>query len=255
MSIKNISITILTKNSERHLEAVLKSLHGFGEVMVYDTGSTDRTREIVDSCEYTTWVEGFFDGFGLTHNRASSLAQHDWILSIDSDELLSMDLKQEIEECVLDKQSVYAISRRNFYRGREIKSCGWSPDYQVKLYNRTATKYSQAAVHETVMAQGLKKVFFKHQIDHFPYASIEDFLYKMQSYSSLFAQQYQGKRTSSTAKAIFRGLYTFLRCYFLQRGIFEGSQGFEIAIYNAITTYYKYLKLRDANRMEEEKEE
>lgn len=252
MSIKNISVTVLTKNSERYLDAVLKSLHGFGEVMIYDTGSTDRTKEIADSYEHATWIEGFFDGFGETHNRASSLARHDWILSIDSDEVLSIDLKKEIENCVLNPQSVYSISRRNFYKGKVIKSCGWSPDYQIKLYNRVVTKYSQAAVHEAVVAQGLKKVFFKHHVDHFPYASIEDFLHKMQSYSTLFARQHQGKRSSSTPKAIFRGLYTFLRCYFLQRGILEGSEGFEIAIYNAMTTYYKYLKLRDANRIEEE---
>ena len=139
-----ISFTILTKNSEKTIKETLDSLKDFEEVLVYDNGSTDKTLKITKSYPNTKIFEGVFEGFGKTHNRASSLARNDWIFSIDSDEILSQPLIQELMKVNLEEDTVYAVSRKNFYNGKWIHSCGWHPDFQYRLYNRKKTCFTDA---------------------------------------------------------------------------------------------------------------
>ncbi len=242
-----ISVTILTKNSSRYIEKVLSALQEFDEVAILDTGSTDNTVEIARRFPNVIVHFHTFAGFGEAHNRITALAKNDWILSLDSDEIASKDIVDEILHTELDSQCVYSFSRHNYYRGKFIKGCGWYPDTVVRLYNRSKTGFSDAYVHEKVLTEGLKVVSFKAPVLHFPYNTIDDFLSKMQLYSSLFAKDKRGKKRASLFQAISHALFSFFRCYFLKKGILLGSQGFEISAYNAITAYYKYLKLRDAN--------
>lgn len=248
MNTQNISVTILTRNSEKYISQVLEAVRDFGEVLIYDSGSQDQTMQIAASYSNTKIVEGDFKGFGPTHNKASKSARNDWILSIDSDEVVSKELIDEINHLALDSSTVYSISRKNIYRGKWITSCGWSPDRQKKLYCRQKTRFTDAAVHESVISDGMKLIELKASIVHYPYETAEDFLRKMQSYSSLFAEQYKGKRKSSLGKAILRGAFTFLKCYLFQRGFLQGAEGFIISWYNANTTYFKYLKLAEKNK-------
>lgn len=239
-----ISVTILTKNSTRYLRRVLEALKDFAEILVLDTGSTDDTIAIAQSFSNVKVYEHPFEGFGKAHNLASSLATYDWILSLDSDEIMTADLAHEVLELSLSSNLVYSIPRNNYYRGKFIKGCGWYPDRVVRLYNRKATQFSNALVHEKVLADDLKIIPLKNPVLHFPYNSIEDFLSKMQLYSSLFAQDNR-HRKASLWTAISHALFTFIKSYFIKRGFLLGSQGLEISIYNAVTVYYKYLKLRD----------
>ena len=240
-----ISVTILTKNSSRYIEKVLTALERFDEVAILDTGSTDTTVEIARRFPNVIVHFHAFAGFGEAHNRITALAKNDWILSLDSDEIASSAIVDEILHTKLDPQCVYSFSRHNYYRGKFIKGCGWYPDTVVRLYNRNKTGFSDDYVHEKVLTDGLKVVSFKSPVLHFPYNTIDDFLSKMQLYSSLFAKDKRGKKKASLFRAISHGLFSFFRCYFLKKGILLGSQGFEISAYNAITAYYKYLKLRD----------
>lgn len=242
-----ISVTILTKNSEKYIREVLEALKTFQEVIVLDTGSKDHTIEIAKSFPNVVLHERAFTGFGHCHNLASSLATNDWILSVDSDEIVSNELLHEIHSLTLNPQAIYSISRHNYYRGKFIKGCGWYPDRVLRIYNRKVTQFSDALVHESIMKKDLEIIFLKKPIYHFPYETTNDFLTKMQHYSSLFAKQYHGKKKSSTLKALSHGLFAFLKSYFLQRGFLLGGQGFEISAYNGITSFYKYLKLRDLN--------
>ena len=244
-----ISVTILTKNSARYLPQVLQALHLFDEVAILDTGSTDSTLEIAAKFQNVTIHRGFLSGFGEAHNNISSLAKHDWILSIDSDEIASDELVQEILATKLDPKTVYSIKRHNFYRGKFIKGCGWYPDRVVRLYNKKETRFTDAKVHESIIQEGMHKVAFKAPLNHFPYNSIDDFMKKMHLYTSFFAQDYQAKKTGSMSKAVGHGLFAFTKSYVLKRGVLLGSEGFEISVYNGITAYYKYLKLRDANEL------
>lgn len=243
-----ISVTILTKNSEKYLEQVLSSTQHFDEVLIYDSGSTDNTLSIASKFSNVSIHRGNFLGFGPTHNHASSLAKNNWILSIDSDEVVSEELCREILALDLKDTNVYSFPRNNYYNGKWIQWCGWYPDRQIRLYNRTQTKFTDAQVHEEIISQNMEKVSLNGSIKHFSYASISDFLIKMQSYSDLFAQQNQGKKSSSPLKAVFHGWFAFFKSYFLKRGFLGGYEGFLISAYNGHTAFYKYLKLYEANK-------
>lgn len=249
----HISVTILTKNSEKYLERVLDPLKPFQEVLIFDNGSTDQTLEIASRYLNVVIHKGTFEGFGATHNKASNLAKNDWILSIDSDEVVTEEMREAIFNLKLNDESVYSFPRHNYFNGRLIKWCGWYPDRQVRLYNRTKTQFTEAQVHEAIDVNNMHQVKLEGPLVHYSYDSISDFLSKMQSYSNLFAQQYAGKRSSSPLKAISHGFFAFFKSYILKRGFLGGYEGYLVSAYNGHTAFYKYLKLYEANCRREHK--
>lgn len=242
-----ITVTILTKNSERYLAQVLRPLQPFPEVIILDTGSTDNTLEIARSFPNVIVHESLFEGFGPTHNIASSLAKYDWILSLDSDEVMTDSLQQEILALPLDPHCVYSLWRKNYYRGRHIRGCGWFPDRVVRLYHRSATRFCNALVHESVITTGLKVTPLVFPVIHYPYDSISSFLKKMDTYTDLYADQKEGKK-ASLFTALGHGLFAFFKSYFLQRGFLLGAEGFEVAWYSMNCSFYKYAKLAERRR-------
>lgn len=244
---KNISVTILLKGFPRHLHRVLGALETFDEILLYDNGASKEALDICHRFSNAKVVQGPFLGFGKTHNKASALASHDWILSVDSDEVVSKELALEIGSLKLDSHCVYSIPRHNEYNGKWIRWCGWYPDRVVRLYDRNTTSFSNSQVHEKVKKDRLQEVCLKMPLIHFSYENISDFLSKMQSYSELFAVEHTGKKSSSPLKALLHGFGAFLKSYFLKLGILDGYEGFLISSYNAHTAFYKYLKLYEAN--------
>jgi glycosyltransferase involved in cell wall biosynthesis len=239
-----IAVTILSKNSSETIAATLDACKSFPEVVLFDTGSTDDTLKIAQRYPNVKIVEEKFQGFGHAHNRAVEQASSDWILSIDSDEVLSPELVKEIQTLSLDPRKVFSLSRSNYFRGKWIRCCaGWYPDPVVRLYHRKTTRFSDDHVHEKVLAQGMTVIPLKGKLSHTPYRSIEGFLAKMQAYSTLFAEQHAGKKKSSLGIAILHAVTAFLKSYFLKWGFLGGKEGFIISLYNAHGTYYKYLKL------------
>jgi glycosyltransferase involved in cell wall biosynthesis len=243
-----ISVTILTKNSHKYLKEVLEAVAPFDEVVIYDNGSTDETLEIAASFPNVNILKGPFLGFGKTHNRVSNLAKNDWILSVDSDEVVTPELAQQILSRPLVRGSVYSFPRHNEYNGKWIRWCGWYPDRQLKVYNRLDTQFTHADVHESIIATGLNEIKLNAPLKHYSYATLSDFLAKMQSYSDLFAKQNQGKKHSSPCKAVLHGWFAFFKSYVVKRGFLGGYEGFLISAYNGHTAFYKYLKLYEANR-------
>lgn len=241
-----ISVCILTKNSFKTLRDTLDSVRSFPEVVVLDNGSTDDTLSLAQEYPNVRIFHSPFIGFGPLRNRAAELASNDWILFLDSDEILSSSFNMKL---TLDPKTVYVFPRHNYYNGKRIRGCGWDPDPVARLYHRGYSRYSDSQVHESLIASSLQPLPFP--LLHTPYRSTAEFLAKMQHYSSLFAEQYQGKRHSSFAKAFIHGLYAFFRSYFLKRGVFCGSEGFIISLYNANTAFYKYLKLAELNQKKE----
>lgn len=250
MNLKQISVTVLAKNSQQYLGRVLQALIPFGEVVLYDTGSTDQTLELAKAFSNVRIISAPFIGFGPTHNQASTAAQCDWILSVDSDEIVTPEMVQAIDRLSLDPQTVYSFPRHNYFNGRFIKGCGWYPDRQIRLYHRKNTRFSEALVHESIISDKMRIVALDAPIIHYSYNSIGDFLSKMQAYSTLFAQQNCGKKSSSLFKAISHGIFAFFKSYCLKKGMLDGYEGFVISLYNGHTAYYKYLKLKEANQMQ-----
>jgi glycosyltransferase involved in cell wall biosynthesis len=242
-----ISITILTKDSARLLAKVLESVRAFDEVVVLDSGSSDTTLEIAAQFPNVRSFRTTFKGFGPLHNEASDHTRHEWVFSLDSDEVMSDELVRELKGLSLDKESVYSVPVHNFYNGRFIRWCGWYPDRHVRLYHRGRTRFSDAQVHEAILLAGMREVSLASPLRHYSYEQAADFLTKMQRYSDLFAREQVGRKRCSTAGAVGHGLAAFLRSYVLKRGFLGGREGFIISVFQGHLAFWKYVKLQEAN--------
>lgn len=243
-----ISVTVLTKNSQDTLSRCLTALAAFPEVVVLDNGSSDATLSIAADFPNVKIFTSPFIGFGALKNLAASQATHDWILSVDSDEVLSTELVSSVLQHSLQPQYVYRFLRKNFYGQRYINACGWENDYVLRLYHKKSTAFSAKEVHETILTQGLKTETLPGTLDHFSYRNAEELVQKMNYYTSLFAQENKGKKRASVFKALYKGAFSFFRNYLLKKGFLYGADGFLISSTNALGSFYKYLKLHEANR-------
>jgi len=248
MEIQKISVCILTKNSEKYLVSCLESLRDFSEIIILDNGSEDNTIAIAESFHNTKIIKHDFIGFGPLKNLAAEKAKNDWILSIDSDEILSYDLLKSIKHLNADERAVYSFPRENHYNGKLIKCCGWYPDLVLRLYNKKITEFNQNLVHESIITKDLDIKRLKGSIAHYTFDSVEELVDKMQRYSTLYAQDNKNKKSSSPWKAFSHASFAFIRNYFLKKGIFYGYEGFLISVCNSLGVFFKYIKLYEENK-------
>ena len=245
--IENISAVVLAKNNEATIRKTLEALREFADVVVYDNGSSDATMDIAKEFSNVNLIEGEFRGFGWTKNKAASYAKNDWILIVDSDEVVDDMLRETLQVKQLDKETVYILNFRAFYKTREVKHCGWNNQKIKRLYNKSVTKYNNNDVHEDIITQGLKTEVLPGNMEHYSYQSIEQFVAKANTYSTLFAQNNAGKKSSSPSKAFFNGAYSFIKTYFFKQGFRDGYVGLVIAYSHMVTNFYKYIKLYELN--------
>ncbi|MGE4396638.1 MAG: glycosyltransferase family 2 protein [Sulfurimonas sp.] len=245
--INNISCVIIVKNAASTIDATLASLISFDDVVLYDNGSTDATLEIAKKYQNVTLFQGEFLGFGPTKNLACSFAKNDWVLSLDADEVLSDEFIKNLTLIELNNKNIYTILRENYYKNTQIKHC-WGDDVIVRLFNRTKTAFTDEKVHEKVIEKGFNTAPIEGSVKHYPYATITDFIIKLDRYSSAFAIDNVGKKSSSPTKAFFNGLFSFFKTYILKRGLLDGYAGLVIAFSHMATNFYKYIKLYELNQ-------
>jgi len=240
-----LSVIIITKNVATHIEACLSSVAYADEIIVVDCGSTDNTVALCRQFTDKVFITDDWPGFGQQKNRGLAKATGEWVLSIDADERVTPALQQEMKQVIADTPyTVFRMPRQSQYCGRWIKHSGWSPDYITRLFRRDSARFSDDLVHEKVLMLHGNMGTLKTPLLHYSFSSLEEVLDKVNRYSSANALKYykQGKK-SSLKKAIFHGLWTFIRTYFLQAGFLDGREGFMLAVSNAEGTYYRYLKL------------
>lgn len=244
-----IAVTILTKNSQKHLPACLGALQAFKEVIILDNGSTDDTVKIAAAFANTKIVNSPFIGFGPLKNLAAQHAISPWILSIDSDEVLSEELAREILQLDLSNPLlVYSFLRHNYYGTKLIKACGWDNDYVLRLYHKSTTRFTDLPVHEYIQTDGLTTQQLNGTLNHYSFDNISQLIHKMDHYTTLFAKENRFRKASSPAKSFFKWSFSFFRNYMLQRGFLYGYEGLAIAFSNANGTFYKYMKLHEENQ-------
>lgn len=243
----NVSAVMIVKNGERTIRRTLESLQEFDDVVVYDNGSVDETLNIAREYPNVHLIEGHFDGFGTTKNRAASFAKYDWILSIDSDEVVDDELLYALQNKLFDINTIYVVNSIAFYKEIQIRYSGWTHQKIRRLYNKIVTRFNDNFVHEHIIDEGMKKEVIDGNLKHYSYMSISDFIVKLDRYSTLFANDNVGKKSSSPAKAFFNGLYSFFRTYILKRGFLDGYAGLIIAFSHMATNFYKYIKLYEMN--------
>ena len=245
--IGNISAVVLAKNNEATIKKTLEALCEFEDVVVYDNGSSDATMDIAKEFSNVNLVQGEFKGFGWTKNEAASYAKNDWILIVDSAEVVDDSLRTTLQTKQLNNKTVYILNFRAFYKEREVKHCGWNNQKIKRLYNKSVTKYNDNDVHEDIITDGLKTELLEGNMEHYSYQSIEQFVAKANTYSTLFAQNNAGKKSSSPTKAFFNGAYSFIKTYFFKQGFRDGYVGLIIAYSHMVTNFYKYIKLYELN--------
>lgn len=245
---ENISVVIIIKNAENTIYDVLKSLSKFSNVVVYDNGSTDKTLDVIESFNNVNLILGEFHGFGPTKKLAATFAKNDWILSLDSDEVISKELLKNLEKINLDDNFLYQIRRRNYYKEYKIKYCGWGEEVIPRLYNRNKTNYNDSLVHEKVLMNNLRILTLNGELKHYPYFSISQFIQKADSYSSMYAEENKGIKSSNPLKAYFNAIYSFIKTYFFKRGFMDGYIGLVISFSHMTTNFYKYIKLYEKNK-------
>lgn len=239
----SISAIIITLNEESNIRECLESIKWVDEIIVLDSGSTDKTvaiaREFTDKVFETDWP-----GFGPQKNRALEIATGSWVLSIDADERITNDLKNEILESVSStRYNTFDMPRLSLLCGKSIKHSGWWPDRVVRLFQKGRARFSDSLVHERILVDGNTGHLQSHLL-HYSFNSLEQLVEKMNRYSTYGAtQRFNEGKSSGLLKAILRGFWMFLRTYVFKLGFLDGREGFVIAVSSAESTYYRYLKL------------
>lgn len=229
-----VTVIVITKNEESNIARCLQSVKPFVHKLVIDSGSTDRTVEIAKEngaiVIHQDWL-----GFGKQKQRAMELAPTDWILSIDADEALSKQLIEEINSLDFgDSKKGYAVNRRTFFLGIEVRFSGWNPDWVTRLVNRKHARFTNVEVHEQLVGcDSIKRL--NARINHFSYQTLGDIDRKTVLYGELGRVSRKKKKVRLTAS-----IWAFFRTFFLKLGILDGRTGFRIACMNAKTTWIKY---------------
>ena len=244
-----VSVYIIGYNEERKIEAAIRSVINWAdEVIVADSFSTDGMAALSEQLGARV-VQIPFEGFGKLRNVAIGHCRHPWIFSLDADERCTPEARDEILEIVKanrqDGPVAYLVPRKNFFMGQWVKYSGWYPDYrQPQLFKKGTLQYTEVAVHEEFEATGAVGKM-KNSIWQFPFENLHQILHKANRYSTLGAEKLQHKKKGSVAKALVHGTVVFVQTYFFKLGFLDGRAGFTIAVYNFVSTYFKYAKLAE----------
>ena len=241
-----ISATIITYNEERNIARAMESLRCCDEIVVVDSGSTDRTAEIAQKLGARV-IEYPWGGYSRQKNYAAECAAHDWVLSIDADEALSEALEGEIWQIKKNgpQFDAYTMPRLAQYLGRWILHSGWYPDRKVRLFRRHKARWVGEFVHESVVVDGTVG-HLESDLLHFTCSSLSEHLKTMDRYTTLAAEQLvsQGKRVG-VRRLVVDPVWTFVRTLIFKRGFLDGVEGLTIAWMAALYNFVKYAKARN----------
>jgi glycosyltransferase involved in cell wall biosynthesis len=243
--VNRISAVIISYNEEEKIEACLCSLSPVADqIVVVDSFSTDTTLSIcsrhADKVVQEPWA-----GYRDQKQLATSLAEHDWVLSLDADERLSPELADEIISWKDSEPKVngYFLPRRAFFLGRWIRHTTWYPDWQMRLFRKSRGSWQGGRVHESFRVQG-PTAKMKNPLEHFTYSSLSEYANQLERFSTLKAadQHEQGQRARLLHMA-FQPPAVFFKNYVLRRGFLDGVPGFAVSALSGVSRLFQLLKL------------
>jgi len=241
-----ITATIITQDEERNIARAIESLRCCDEILIVDSGSTDRTVELAKNLGVRV-IEAGWRGYAGQKNWAAGQASHDWVLSLDADEALSEALEAEIWNVKKSgpRCDAYTMPRLARYLGRWIYHSGCYPDRKVRLYDRRKARWVGDFVHESVKPQG-SVGHLESNILHFTCDSLSEHLRTLDRYTTLAAQELAAHRIRVPMwSLIFDPPWNFVRAYVFQRGFMDGLEGLIISYMAAFYTFLKYSKARN----------
>lgn len=239
----SLSVIIIAKNEAHIIRHCLESIQWADEIIVLDSGSTDGTQAICQTYNAKVF-ETDWPGYGKQKNRALAKATGDWVLSLDADECVTGQLREQISQAIAsDTYQGYTIPMETLYCGKPLKGSGCTGAPKRRLFKNGCGMFDDAPVHENLALKG-KMGKLTAPIRHYTYENLEEVIYKLNHYSTLGAKVRfdQGKK-GGLLTAIGHGIGAFFRTYILKRGFLDGAEGFMISVSNAEYAYYRYLKL------------
>lgn len=242
-----LSVVVITKNEAANIEECLRSVYDWAdEIVVVDDESTDTTREIVGSFTKKIFTRKM-DNEGRHRNWAYAQAENEWVLSLDADERLTKELREEIQQALENPQDydAFAIPRRNYIGDYWVKYGGWYPSAQLRLFKQDKFKYEEVEVHPRVFLEG-KCGLLKSDMIHYSYKNFEDFLSKLNRQTTLEAKKWVStNRKMPIIKAVWRTVDRFPRSYLRKKGYKDGFYGFMIAFFASLYQIISYAKYRE----------
>lgn len=250
---QSLSVIIITKNEEDRIERCLKSVCRLAdEIIVIDSGSTDKTVEIVEQFTKNVFITDW-PGYGPQKQRALKKASCDWVLSIDADEELTPELEREIDKVLKQNPDEVAfrlpwavtIFGKRLDYGRSARSV-------KRLFKREGAYFTDSLVHEKVITPKGKVGQLKGRLNHYSIRDFEHYLIKNRTYAWLGAEKRykKGKHGSGLAGAVFRAIWVFFQVYILRGGFLDGSIGFLVAAMYSQGAFNKYAGLWTLKRQE-----
>jgi glycosyltransferase involved in cell wall biosynthesis len=245
-----ISVTIITHNEEQNIARCLEALKGLpDEILVVDSFSADRTVEICESYGCRV-IRREFKGFVDQKQFAVDQSRNNWILSLDADEIVTEDLKKEIEELFRKDPPCdgYRLRFSLYYMGRILKHSGVGFEHKLRLFDRRKGAFEPTYVHEVIRVNGpvgrLKGISV-----HYSYNDLQHHLEKSNRYTTLAAQHYhqQGRRFYKSW-AVLKFPITFFLYYFVKGGILDGFPGF---MWSFLAAFYTTIKIAKTIEMSE----
>ncbi|HEX4877377.1 MAG TPA: glycosyltransferase family 2 protein [Chitinophagaceae bacterium] len=248
---QSLSVVIVCKNEAGIIGTTLQSLQGLtDDMLVYDNGSTDDTVAISQQLA-TNVIQGEWEGFGKTKQKAVALARYDWILSLDADESVDEGLKNALLGLPLNDESVvYEIKFKNYFGQQWLKFGEWGNDSHIRLFNRKKVNWNDAPVHEElVLSGGVQVKKLKGHVLHYTATDVEKYKVKLMKYAALNAKKYfeQGKKTGPLKK-YFSAFFSFIQNYIFRAGFLDGKAGYRCAVLTAGYTFAKYKNLEQLLR-------
>ncbi len=242
----SIAAIVITKDEERNIGPCLESVRWTDERIVVDACSRDRTVEVAgrytDRVFVRTWP-----GFGPQKNFGIDQASAEWILVVDADERVTEPLRQEILALLRTGPPAdvagFEIPRRNYFYGKWIRGGGISPDYQLRLFRRSAGRYDDVLLHERLQLRG-RVAKLENPFDHYSMPTIQAHVKKMMRYTTLGAKEKLKVRSRVTPLDLAGShLMTIVRTYVLRGGCRDGLHGVIVALFAGMHTFVKYAKV------------
>jgi glycosyltransferase involved in cell wall biosynthesis len=280
-----LSVVIITFNEEQNIGRTLASVQDLvraldGEIIVVDSGSTDRTREIAESFGAKVFVEEW-KGFAAQKNSAIEKASGEWVLSLDADEEVSSELAEEMSRLFptmaewarsgmpvnndpiavrmrdegmawgIDHEGdsvAFSLPRRNLFLSRWIRHGGFWPDHKARLLRRGATHFEPRLVHEDLQIKTGQQVrTLSGALIHHAYPTLSSYIEHMNRYSSLGAEM-AGPRAFNLINIFIRPQLTFFYNYIVRLGFLDGREGLLLHLYHAVYVSWKYAKAWELSR-------
>lgn len=243
-----LSAVLITLNCVNSLRATLESLGFCDEILAVDSGSTDGTLELMAEFGVKVLHQEWL-GFGPQKQFAIEQAAHDWVLCIDSDEIVSDNLRQNIEKALPQPEfACYQFPRCNRFLGRYLKHGEGYPDYSLRLFDRRQARWSDDVVHEKVITLGVVGSL-KGDLLHHSEETIESYLAKQNRYTTLAARALVDEGAQVPfGKLFFSPFFRFIKFYFLRAGFLDGLPGLIHILIGCFNSFAKYAKMIEFSR-------